>query len=278
MAIYAVGDIQGCSRPLMRLLEKVRFDPAEDRLWCVGDLVNRGPDSLGTLRFLHSLGDACISVLGNHDLHLLGQAAGEKPYRRDTLKQVLDAPDAGELIQWLRHRPLLHHDPSTGWCMIHAGLHPHWTLKKAKKRARRIEKLLRGDQWMDFCLQLHHSRFPETEPEKGKREKLLFATAVLTRARYCTQKGRFDWDVRTGAPRDKKEKPWFAHKKLAWRDQCRIVFGHWAAMGLVDREPHVLGLDTGCVWGGRLTLARLGHTGQPELVSVPCEACQKIGG
>jgi len=267
VAVYAVGDIQGCYQQLRDLLDSVAFDPAEDTLWCAGDLVNRGPDSLNTLRFLKGLGDACVCVLGNHDLHLLEQVDGAKPYRRDTLTDVLNAPDTDELIEWLRFRPLLHYDADLGWCMVHAGLHPRWSLKKAEKRACAIEARLRSDGWQEFCHQLHHQKFPVSEPAKDDPARTLFTTAVFTRTRYCTQDGYFNWNVRTGASGNKKERAWFKHRRLAWRGDCNVVYGHWAANGLVSNQSHVLGLDTGCVWGGSLTLAQLGKGGFSHIVA-----------
>ena len=277
MAVYAVGDIQGCYKPLKKLLKKVAFDPAVDRLWCVGDLVNRGPDSLEVLRYLKSLGDACVCVLGNHDLHLLEHAAGARRVSdRDTLHEVLHAPDAHELIEWLRHRPLLHHDEELNWCMVHAGLHPEWSLAKAKRRAQKVEKKLRGDQWKKFCRKLAKTKFPATEPLNTHGGRARFAVGVLTYTRYCTRTGSFSWSTAVGRPDSSRQRPWYAHKQLAWRGQCRVVFGHWAAKGLVSKQSHVLGLDSGCVWGGRLTLARL-DCETPELTSVKCKVCQLIG-
>jgi bis(5'-nucleosyl)-tetraphosphatase (symmetrical) len=267
MAVYAVGDIQGCYKPLRRLLKKVKFDPGKDQLWCVGDLVNRGPDSLKTLRYLKGLGDACVCVLGNHDLHLLEYASGGKRYRRDSLDEVLAAPDRDELIKWLRQRPLLHHDKGLGWTMVHAGLHPKWTLKKAMKRARKIEKILRGKKWKEFCSLLHHFKFPAREPGKGDPFRLLFAVAVMTRSRYCTAEGRFNWAVRTGKSSNHRDRPWFAHRRIKWREKSNVVFGHWAAMGLVINQPHVLGLDSGFVWGNELTLARLKKGGRFKIMA-----------
>jgi len=256
MATYVVGDIQGCYTPLRRLLDKVKFNPKHDVLWCVGDLVNRGPDSLKTLRFLKGLGDACVCVLGNHDIHLLEQAAGGREYPKDTLQQVLDAPDADDLIEWLRFRPLLHHDKKKNWCMVHAGLHPNWTLKAAQQRARKVEHVLQGKDWQFFCRQLQSRKFPNSQP-LTTQESLNFTVAVLTRTRYCTQQGQFNWSVRSGQAEKRSEKPWFQHKSLAWKHDCRVVYGHWAAMGLVNHEKHVIGLDTGCVWGGTLSMLKL---------------------
>lgn len=267
MSVYAVGDIQGCYKPLKQLLKKVEFDPEKDQLWCVGDLVNRGPDSLKTLRFLKSLGKACTCVLGNHDLHLLEYASGGRHYRRDTMDEVLAAPDLDELIHWLRHRPIVHYDKTLGWAMVHAGLHPGWSLKKVRKRARLVEKALRSKSWRQFSHQLHHIKFPVCEPAKGDPARALFSAGVFTRTRFCTQDGVFNWDERTGESGAANDHPWFAHKKLAWSDDCRVVYGHWAAMGLVADQKLVLGLDSGCVWGGCMTLARLKSGGRMEIVA-----------
>jgi len=267
VAVYAVGDIQGCYKALRKLLKKVKFDAAKDTLWCVGDLVNRGPDSLKTLRFLKELGDACVCVLGNHDLHLLELAAGGSNYRSDTLKQVMDAPDCKQLIKWLRFRPMLHHNASLRWTMVHAGLHPAWTLKRAKNRARKIEKRLRGKGWKDFCRQLQQVKFPERKPYKGSKSRALFSVAVMTRTRYCTSDGAFCWSVRTRKSKTYRDKPWYAHKRAKWQRRTSVVYGHWAAQGLVTNQPHVLGLDSGCVWGNTLTLARLRKGGRFKIVA-----------
>jgi len=275
VAVYAVGDIQGCYGPFRKLLDKISFDPAKDRLWCVGDLVNRGPQSLEVLRYIKSLGNTCICVLGNHDLHLLGQAAGKVPYASKSLKEVLKAPDRIELIDWLRHRPLMHDDKKMGWCMVHAGLHPAWSLKKTKRRAAEVEEVLQSRDWRKFCRFIHWCRLPERDPE-GKLMRRIFTASVLTRGRYCTAGGKFNWSVRDGRPEKKTERPWYSHDELAWRGKRRIVYGHWAAAGLVTDQPHVLGLDTGCVWGGRLTAVRLDGE-KLKIRQAACKACQPIG-
>jgi len=276
MAVYAVGDIQGCYDPLRCLLDKLHFDPLYDQLWCAGDLVNRGPNSLLVLRYLKGLGRACVSVLGNHDLHLLGLAAGEAPYRRDTLEDVISAPDYEELIHWLRFMPVLHHDEGLGWCMVHAGLHPAWDLKQAKSRARAVEATIQSDSWQSFCTLMHSRLFPCSDPPKGDWEQTLFTAAVMTRSRCCTPKGYFNWFNRRSEPVSSGELPWFAVRPCAWESECRVVYGHWAAMGLVLDQDHVLGLDSGCVWGGALTAARLDHQGW-DITRVKCESCQEIG-
>ena len=269
MAVYAVGDIQGCYKSLRALLKKVDFNADKDVLWCVGDLVNRGPDSLKVLRYLKGLGDACVCVLGNHDLHLLECINGGRNYSRDTFDKILTADDKYELLDWLRHRPLMHVDKDLGWCMVHAGLHPSWSLEEAKRRAEDVESVLRGDGWKAFCTHLHHAEFPEEERQRtllermlfttlGRSfERMLFTTAVLTRTRYCTDDGIFNWDIRSGEAEGVGEQAWFNHEELAWRGDIRVAYGHWAAKGLVLDQAHVMGLDSGCVWGNELSLARL---------------------
>ena len=273
MSVYAVGDIQGCVSALKILLREVEFNPKHDVLWCVGDLVNRGPESLETLRFLKSLGDACICVLGNHDLFLLGLAASGDEAHSESLDEIFAAPDRDALIDWLRHRPLLHHDAGLGWTMVHAGLHPAWTLEEAKHRANTVEEKLRGNKWRKFCLKLLNTKFPTSQPENGEKGRRLFNAAVFTRSRYCTSHGVFNWK---GGRRRRREKPWYAFDKIAWGGDCHIVFGHWAAQGLVLDQPHVLGLDSGCVWGGSLTLAEFNSSGDWRIIARhKCECYRK---
>jgi len=272
MSIYAVGDIQGCYDCLRRLLDKAGFKPNRDQLWCVGDLVNRGPDSLATLRFLRDLGDHCVAVLGNHDLHLLRAAAnGTAPPA--TLQQVIDAADCNELIDWLRHRPLLYRDKKIGWAMVHAGLHPQWTLQQAEKRATSISKQLRSAAWQQKISAL--LSIPTTEQQDQHHDA--FALAILTRSRFCTADGTFNWKNSSDKADNRHDKPWFSHPKALWRKDvfdadsrnCRLLFGHWAAKGLIDDQPHLLGLDSGCVWGNRLTLAHIDQE-KPQLFSISC--------
>jgi bis(5'-nucleosyl)-tetraphosphatase (symmetrical) len=276
VAVYAIGDIQGCFDPLRRLLDAIAFDPAVDRLWCTGDLINRGPDSLAVLRFMHNLGDACVTVLGNHDLHLLTLAAGGAVYRRDTLQEVLDAPDASELLDWLRHRPMMHDDSTMGCTLVHGGLHPAWDIDTALRRAAQVQDRLQSDDWAEFCLQLHHNAYPLRQTgESDGLEADLFTVAVLTRVRYCTADGEFDWGNRSGPAQGSNQRPWFDFDTSPWRTQRRIVYGHWAAMGLVTDQPHVLGLDSGCVWGGALSAARLDGDWPPTVTQAACSAYQQ---
>lgn len=268
-----VGDIQGCYKPLKALLKKVDFDVSKDVLWCAGDMVNRGPDSLQVLRYLKSLGDACICVLGNHDIQLLAYYAGGKAFEGDTLDEVVEAEDAQSLMEWLRFKPLLHHDKTLKWGMVHAGLSPLWSLKKAKKRAKKVEAILQSDDWGTFCKTLQKKGFPTQEPA-DKHVRLFFNTAVFTRTRFCSDLGIFDWQLKTAEVTGQDIKPWFEHKHAKWKKsgkkKTRIAFGHWAAKGLVAEHPYVLGLDTGCVWGGQLTIAKLDSEQMPMLFTTHC--------
>ena len=257
MAIYAIGDVQGCLSELHQLLEKIRFDPAGDRLWFCGDLVNRGPASLETLRFIRSLGDTAISVLGNHDLHLLAVSTGAQSLKRkDTLRTILDAPDAGELLDWLRHRPMLHYSKPLKTALVHAGLPPQWSVKKARKLAREVEECLRHGDYHAFFQQMYGNKPARWRNSLTGIERLRFITNALTRIRYCDEKGRLDFDNKLGPNGNGNGlMPWFRvpGRKSASK---RIVFGHWSTLGFVN-ENNVIGLDTGCVWGGQLTAYRL---------------------
>jgi len=261
MAVYAIGDIQGCGAELEALLASIAFDPGRDQVWLVGDLVNRGPRSLDVLRRVRALGEAVRVVLGNHDLHLLGRALGAAaPKGKDTLTDILEAPDAAELIDWLRHRPLLHRDPMLGWTMVHAALHPQWDPATAEKRARSVESALRGPDGGELAASLSSGDLPTREPDPGDVwQWLRFNAAVLTRTRFCTADGELVWSAE---PPESRFRPWYAHPQRAARGNA-IVYGHWAAAGLT-RTADTLGLDSGCVWGGALTAARLDPGGAVE--------------
>jgi bis(5'-nucleosyl)-tetraphosphatase (symmetrical) len=257
LAVYAVGDVQGCLEPLQALLEQAHFDPAGDELWLVGDVVNRGPDSLGVLRFVRSLGSRATLVLGNHDLHLLAVAEGVRELRgADTLRAVLDAPDRTELLGWLREQPLFHSDLALGYCMVHAGIPPHWDLATATVLAREAERWLRGSG----CAELVPNEVPElTElsPELTPAQRARVIVSYLTRMRICTADGRMDLAYKGPAQAAPSGYlPWFSHPERKTRD-VRVLFGHWAALqGQADAE-NVFALDTGCVWGHSLTMMRL---------------------
>ena len=273
MAVFAVGDIQGCYDELRQALDAVAFDPAKDHLWCVGDLVNRGPKSLETLRFVRGLGSAAICVLGNHDLHLLALAAGNARHENeDSLKAVLDAPDRDELLHWLRYRPLAHHDPALDWLMVHAGLPPQWDLDTTLSCAREVEAVLRGDGHRDYFLQMYGNKPNRWDPALHGMERWRFITNCLTRLRFCGPDGRLALKEK-GPPGSQKagRLPWFEHPQRVSRDQ-RIVFGHWSTLGYAARH-NVWALDTGCLWGGALTLLRLDEA-PPQPHSTRCPGFQ----
>lgn len=257
MAIYAVGDVQGCLDALRGLLERVRFDPACDELWLVGDVVNRGPDSLGVLRFVRSLGARATLVLGNHDLHLLAVAEGVRQLRgADTLRPVLDAPDRAELIGWLRGQPLLHSNLALGYCMVHAGIPPHWDLATATALAREAEKWLATSGCAELVPNDAHE-LTELTPELTPAQRARVIVSYFTRMRVCTADGRMDLVYKGSAERAPAGYlPWFSHPDRKTRD-VRLLFGHWAALQGRAEAENVFALDTGCVWGRELTMMRL---------------------
>ena len=262
MATYAIGDLQGCVEELTELLHRIRFNARRDRLWFVGDLVNRGPDSLGVLRFVAGLGDAAITVLGNHDLHLLAVACGmTRPRRKDTLDDILRAPDRHRLLEWLRRRPLLHRDRRLGFAMVHAGLPPQWTLTEAAARAAEVESTL-ASRRMPALLASMYGNQPEQWNRKLRGdERLRFIINCFTRLRYCAEDGRAAWEEK-GPPGTQPApfKPWYAVQSRKSR-RTRILFGHWSTVQLGSRQnfraANVIPLDRGCVWGGALIALRL---------------------
>ena len=285
MAIYALGDVQGCVVPLEEMLDTLRFDPARDRLWLTGDLVNRGRHSLETLRLIMRLGDSAVAVLGNHDLHLLAVAAGVREARAcDTLEPILRAPDRDELIDWLRRRPLVHWDKRAELgvksLMVHAGIHPGWRKKEVARLAAEVEGLLRGgsgdSDYHRFLKQMYGREPSRWEQPMNKWQRARFITNALTRIRYCDRRRHAALDFDHKGPPDSRPKhlvPWFAHPDRKCKN-WRIVFGHWSALGFV-RNGNILGLDSGCIWGGALTAVRLdGEQSQPEpFWQVKCKKC-----
>ena len=271
MPTYAIGDIQGCYDELQRLLEQLDFSETRDQLWFVGDLVNRGPNSLEVLRLVKSLGDAAVTVLGNHDLHLLALAHGNPKHRHSSnLNEVLRAPDRDELIHWLRHRPLLHRDKKLAFSMIHAGLPPQWTMKTARACAREVENVLRGDQHVEYFLGMYGNEPSLWSPRLVGMDRLRFITNCLTRLRYCTADGGLA--LREKSPpalRPGHLIPWFQHPERRSRD-ARIVFGHWSALGYWQGD-NVWGIDSGCLWGGSLTALRLRRKKPVKPLHLPCE-------
>jgi bis(5'-nucleosyl)-tetraphosphatase (symmetrical) len=258
MTIYAIGDIQGCFTEFMKLLKQIQFDAHKDTLWFTGDLVNRGQQSLEVLRFIRDLGDNHKTVLGNHDLHLLAVAYGSKLHDKDTLNAILTAPDREELIDWLRHRPLLYYEEHIGYVLTHAGLAPFWDLAKAQALAKEVEVVLQSDSPAFFLNVMYGNQPDYWDDQLGGVERLRSIVNYLTRMRFCYSDGRLDLTYK-GQIKDKPENllPWFdvPHRVNA---NLKIIFGHWAALGGKADVQNVYPLDTGCVWGNSLTAMRLG--------------------
>lgn len=271
MSLYAIGDVQGCFDALQRLLAKINFDPAEDELWFAGDLVNRGTQSLETLRFIKSLGQKAACVLGNHDVRLLRVAAGiEEAPKSGLLSPILESPERDELIEWLRHLPFFKLDAERKLAMVHAGLLPSWSLQTAQDWARRLEQHLRSDHYKDFLNRVAKPDVDCWSDTEGDEQRLHFALNVLTHIRVC----------------DERERILFRYKGVfdeipdgfsAWFDlphqrdpDFTVIIGHWAALGFVNRNG-VVALDTGCVWGRELTAYRL-DPGEEQCFSVACSS------
>lgn len=265
MAIYAVGDVQGCYTELQQLLEQVRFDPAHDQLWLVGDLVNRGPDSLKVLRLVKSLGDSAISVLGNHDLHLLAVAEGVgKLHRIDTLNEILNAPDRDELLRWLRHQRLLH--AQDGYVLVHAGLLPQWSVVQALSLAHEVESALRGNDFGTFIAHMYGNSPHGWDDSLSSYKRLRVIVNAFTRMRVCTKKGEMEFKFKSEVQNiPSGYLPWFDVPGRASADST-VIFGHWSALGLLQRKD-AIALDTGCLWGGPMSLIRLGDR---QLFQVAC--------
>lgn len=263
MTTYVVGDVQGCHASLVDLLQRVKFQPERDALWFTGDLVNRGPDSLAVLRLAQRLN--AVTVLGNHDLHLLAVAAGAVPKRkRDTLDAVLAAPDAPALLDWLAQRPLMHE--AEGVVLVHAGLLPQWDLPLARECARAVEATLRGPERVTFLTEMYGDAPDRWDPGLDGWARLRLSVNAFTRLRYCRRDGSCDFSFK-GPPGQQPADllPWF-EMPARRHAGTRIVFGHWSALGLY-RGADVTGLDSGCLWGGRLTALRLDDG---EALSVSC--------
>lgn len=255
MATYAIGDVQGCFDELLALLEAIEFDRAKDRLWFVGDLVNRGPASLATVRFVRDLGERAVVVLGNHDLHLLALAEGHAESRKDdTLEEVLAAPDRGELLDWLRRRPMVQVAGNT--ILVHAGLLPQWDIAAAQSLALEVEAELRGPRHSEFLETLYGSRPDRWTDDLSGADRLRVIVNAMTRLRFCTPEGVMEFETKGETARAPEGfLPWFdvPNRKSAG---STIICGHWSALGL-RLAPNLLALDSGCVWGGRLSAIRL---------------------
>jgi bis(5'-nucleosyl)-tetraphosphatase (symmetrical) len=268
MATYAIGDVQGCFDELQHLLRKVAFGSA-DRLWFVGDLVNRGPKSREVLRFVRDLGDRAATVLGNHDLHLIAQFEGvERARKDDTLQDVLEAPDAAELVAWLRQRPMMHADD--GYAMVHAGLLPQWTLERALSLGREIESALQAPNYREFLEHMYGNKPDRWADALTGWDRLRVIVNAMTRMRFCDRQGRIDLQGKGTEP-PKGYQRWYELRRKGART---LLFGHWSQLGLVV-APALVGLDSGCVWGGALSALRLEDR---TLYQVPCAGYQAPGG
>jgi bis(5'-nucleosyl)-tetraphosphatase (symmetrical) len=267
MSIYVIGDIQGCYDEMRYLLDRVSFDPVKDQAWFVGDLINRGPKNLPTLRFVKSLGRRAVVVLGNHDLHFLAIYHGiRRPMRKDTFDDLLAASDCEELVDWLRHRPLIHHDSKRNYTLVHAGLAPQWSLKTAMSLAREVEKKLCGKHYVDFLAHMYGDEPDCWNDDLEGFDSLRVITNYFTRLRYCKSNGRMEFTHKENIV-PKGYQPWFRHRRSKQRE-LRILFGHWAYLNGKTGVKDVFALDTGCVWGRRLTLM---HLKTQKRTSVPSQ-------
>jgi len=257
------------------MLEVVDFSPSRDRAVLLGDLVNRGPDSLGTLQLLRSLDNAVSCLLGNHDLHFLAVSQGIRPaHRNDTLTGILESPQRDEWIDWVRHRSLALHEH--GWLLVHAGVPPAWTLETTLQVASEIEQQLRGPDLNGFLKDMFGNQPNRWSAKLKGTERLRFGINALTRIRFVDADGRLDFDTKDAAAAEPPGLiPWFEHRKRQTAG-VPIGFGHWSTLGLIKR-PDLLSLDTGCVWGGRLSAARIDASGSAEIIQIDCEQAQKPG-
>ena len=284
MALYLIGDIQGCDGPLQRLLDTLGFSPSRDTLYVLGDLVNRGPHSLAVLRRMVQLGASARCLLGNHDLHLLAVAAGvREPHRNDTLGEVLAAHDRSALLAWLRQQRLALHENLLGHAvlMVHAGVLPSWTAADTQAHAGEVETVLRGPDCHDFLARMYGNKPARWSEDLRGMKRLRGIVNTLTRLRFCTADGTMDFDTKEGAAAAPEGfMPWFdvPGRRTA---NTTVAFGHWSTLGWLGR-PDVLSMDTGCVWGGALSAVRLVaapgavHPGH-ELIQVPCPQAQRPG-
>ncbi|MFE8070598.1 symmetrical bis(5'-nucleosyl)-tetraphosphatase [Marinobacteraceae bacterium S3BR75-40.1] len=256
MTDYAIGDIQGCYDRLLQVLDKIAFDPAKDCLWVAGDLINRGPDSLRTLRYIKGLGESARVVLGNHDLHLLAVAlGGHSTRRKDTLDDILGAEDKADLVYWLRQQPLAHFDRERNLFMAHAGLPHIWTVTEALDHVRELHEVISGNLAPRFFDGMYGNRPEVWSSRLEGMDRWRVITNYFTRMRFIAEDGRLDMQTKEGADKAPDGfRPWFEWGRP---DDVRVIFGHWAALNGQTSSDRYIGLDTGCVWGGQLTVMNL---------------------
>jgi bis(5'-nucleosyl)-tetraphosphatase (symmetrical) len=282
MALYLIGDIQGCDSALQRLLDKLDFSPSRDTLYPLGDLVNRGPESAAVLRRLMAFGDSACSILGNHDLHLLAVAQGaRRPHRKDTLDGVLQASDRDAMLEWLIHQPLARALELQGHrlLLVHAGVLPQWSLDQTLALAQEVQIVLQGAQAGAFFHAMYGNEPPHWSDALEGMERLRVVVNALTRIRFCTSDGVMDFDTKEGADAAPPGfMPWF-EVPARKTQSVGVAFGHWSTLGWLGRD-NLYSLDTGCVWGGALSALRLDASGDParhELLQVACAMAQKPG-
>lgn len=272
--LLLIGDIQGCDAALAELLDVAGFSPSRDRLVLLGDLVNRGPDSLACLRRLQALGEAAQCLLGNHDLHLLAVAAGlRRPHRQDTVQALLQAPDREALLDWLRRQSLALQ--AQGWLCVHAGVLPAWSPAQTLALAAEVQDVLRGPNLPDFLAQMYGNQPDAWDEGLSGAARLRVIVNALTRLRFCSAQGRMDFELKeSAAAAPPGLMPWF---EVPGRRTAGVpvAFGHWSTLGLINR-PELLALDTGCVWGGQLSAARV-DGGRREILQVACPQAQRPG-
>ena len=274
MATYAIGDLQGCFTELEQLLKRINFDPSHDQLWFVGDLVNRGPQSLEAIQFVRQLGDSAKCVLGNHDIHLIACYVGAQICKpKSSLNQVLNHAEADKIINWLRWQPLMHVDININWVMVHAGLLPQWDLATAQQCAQQVEQQLRADTYADFLHQAYGNEPKQWNDNLEGMERWRLILNALTRLRLCDEQGKMDFEYKGPLGAQNKDlHAWFDVPRKS--QDINIVFGHWSALGLQNKH-NLLAVDTGCLWGGQLTAARI-DIDPVEIYQVDCSAKKKI--
>ena len=274
MSTYAIGDVQGCYRQLKELLVKLEFKSDKDKLWFAGDIVNRGPDSLKTIRFIKSLEDNAVTVLGNHDLHLLAIANGRKKQgKRDTIQPILEASDSDSLLDWLLHRPLVHYQEKNHICLVHAGVYPDWSLRQILNYSKELETVLQGPKSHEFFHHMYGDKPSKWSENLNGWDRLRFITNCFTRMRYINDDLKLRLKEK-GAPVNKKDgiHPWFAFD-MEEKD-LNIVFGHWSTLA-DPKEKHFYPLDTGCLWGGKLTALKI-NSKLKKRTSIKCPKSQAI--
>ncbi|HSH72135.1 MAG TPA: symmetrical bis(5'-nucleosyl)-tetraphosphatase [Methylophilaceae bacterium] len=274
MSTYAIGDLQGCYHAFQDLLQKINFNPRTDKIWLVGDLINRGSGSLEVLRWVYQHRSNVVAVLGNHDLHALVVAEGfVAAHRSDTLQDLLAAPDRDELLTWLRHQSMVHYEH--GYLMVHAGLLPQWTVEQALALGAEVEAALRSDGYRDFLVKMYGNQPAKWSNTLTGIDRLRVITNAMTRLRICTDKGEMEFKFK-GELEDIGEgyMPWFEVPARKSRNNT-IIFGHWSALGLQQRE-NLFALDTGCLWGGQLTALRLEDRQLFQVDSNPQDSTRSI--